>query len=54
MSSDTNFTSPSEDAQPAPSRRSFLTRAAGVSAVAVPDPDPDHLQEGPGERVRRS
>jgi hypothetical protein len=36
MSSDTNFTSPSEDAQPAPSRRSFLTRAAGISAVAVP------------------
>jgi Ferritin-like domain len=36
MSSDTNFTSPSEDAQPARSRRSFLTRAAGISAVAVP------------------
>jgi hypothetical protein len=36
MSSDTNFASRSEDAQPAPSRRSFLTRAAGVSAVAVP------------------
>jgi Ferritin-like domain len=36
MSSDTNFTSPSEDAQPAASRRSFLSRAAGISAVAVP------------------
>src|SRR4051812_17030117 len=36
MSSDTNFTSRSEDAQPSPSRRSFLTRAAGISAVAVP------------------
>ena len=36
MSSDTKFTSPSGDAQPAPSRRSFLTRAAGISAVAGP------------------
>ncbi len=36
MSSDINLTSPSESAQPAPSRRSFLTRAAGVSALAVP------------------
>ena len=36
MSSDTNFTSPSGEPQPGPSRRSFLTRAAGISAVAVP------------------
>ena len=36
MSSDTKFTSPPGDAQPAPSRRSFLTRAAGISAMAVP------------------
>jgi hypothetical protein len=36
MFSDKSNEEPTQTAQPAPTRRSFLTRAAGVSAVAVP------------------